>query len=280
MSDFIVSRLEQQEKNRKLTPTVLEKIKELLKTESLYKEVPVELATSLEALYPEVILLYCIVCKAERPFHDSIPIRQKIFPTDEKEMTILTGVYMYDYVCTGCKGSFYCYVFVDFEANSIQKIGQKPSVADLLSGELSKYRKILKGKYSEFSKAIGLKAHGIGVGSFVYLRRIFEDLIDEAHLLAQQAQSWNESAYQQARMNEKILLLKDNLPQALVNNASLYSILSKGIHSLTEDECLTYFDTLKVGIELILDEKIERKEREEKTKRMAAEIARIKGELS
>lgn len=33
----------------------------------------------------------------------------------------------------------------------------------------------------EFKRAIGLAAHGTGVGSFVYLRRIFEGLITETY---------------------------------------------------------------------------------------------------
>ena len=32
----------------------------------------------------------------------------------------------------------------------------------------------------EFTKAIGLAANGVGIGSFVYLRRIFENLVFQA----------------------------------------------------------------------------------------------------
>lgn len=280
MSDFLGSQLERQEKIRKLVPIVLERVKEFLRTESLYKVVSIELANSLQALYPDVILLYCIDCKAERPFHDSIPTLHKIFPTDESQRNLLTGVYTYDYVCTGCEASFFCYVLIDFKANTIEKIGQKPSAADLLSGELSKYRKILGDKYSEFGKAVGLYAHGVGVGSFAYLRRIFEGLINEAYENARIDSAWNESAYQRARMDEKIVLLKGQLPQVLIDNAGIYSILSRGIHSLSEDECLKYFDTVKLGIELILDEKIEREERQRKLTSVTNEISRIKGSLS
>ena len=48
--------------------------------------------------------------------------------------------------------------------------------------DIKKYRKILgKEKYGEFGRAVGLYTHGIGIGSYVYLRRIFENLIEEAH---------------------------------------------------------------------------------------------------
>jgi len=33
----------------------------------------------------------------------------------------------------------------------------------------------------ELSTAIGLYSHGVGIGSLIYLRRVFEFLIDEAY---------------------------------------------------------------------------------------------------
>ena len=68
-------------------------------------------------------------------------------------------------------------------------------------------------------------------------------------------------------MDEKINLLKSYLPEYLIENRKIYSILSKGVHELSEDECLTFFDTVKLGIELILDEKVEK---EIKRKKIAA----------
>lgn len=60
----------------------------------------------------------------------------------------------------------------------IQKVGQFPSLADIADDEARNYCKILGQHDSrEFSRAIRLAAHGVGIGSFVYLRRIFERLI-------------------------------------------------------------------------------------------------------
>jgi hypothetical protein len=174
---------------REREPIIQDMVKTFLRQESLYKNVSLELVNSLVAFYPHTVLLYCIACKAERPFHDSIPIKEKIYPVDEKGHNPVTGVYTYDYACTGCGASFMCWVFIHFEANSIQKVGQRPSVADLYSGDLSKYRKILGNKYVEFNRAVGLNAHGVGIGAFVYLRRIFEDLVTEAYAVASQESS-------------------------------------------------------------------------------------------
>lgn len=49
------------------------------------------------------------------------------------------------------------------------------------------------------------------------------------------------------------------LPDFLVKNRDLYGILSKGIHELSEDECLSYFDPVKAALELILDQALEKK---------------------
>ena len=160
--------------------------------------------------------------------------------------------------------------------NTITKIGQYPSLADLATVEIQKYRKVLGAdRYAEFSRAVGLASHGIGIGAFVYLRRIFESLIEEAHKLEMASSGWNEELYQKGRMDDKISLLKRTLPEFLVQNKSLYSILSKGIHELGESECLSAFPITKLGIELILDEKLEKLQRESKIKQASKDIGAL-----
>ncbi|MDO8571565.1 MAG: short-chain dehydrogenase [bacterium] len=148
------------------------------------------------------------------------------------------------------------------------KIGQYPSVADFQIPQAEKYRKILgEEEYKELTKGIGLAAHGVGIGSFVYLRRIFENRIDEAYSEARNNKKVTEEEYVKARMDQKIELLKNYLPLFLVENKNLYGVLSKGIHELSEKECLKYFEAVKIGIEQILDEKIELAEKKEKAEK-------------
>ncbi|MBD1839023.1 short-chain dehydrogenase [Coleofasciculus sp. FACHB-501] len=163
---------------------------------------------------------------------------------------------------------------------TIQKIGQYPSIADLNMTEIGKYRKVLgETKYKEFSRAIGLVSHKIGIGSFVYLRRIFENLVEEAHQEAKKTDAWDEEFYNSSRVNEKIGLLKDILPESLVKNTIIYSILSKGIHELSEEDCLNHFSSLKKGIEIILDEKLEKLKKEAKIKETEKSLSEIKSKL-
>ncbi len=155
------------------------------------------------------------------------------------------------------------------------KIGQFPSIASLQKGEISKYRKILGDKFTEFSRGVGLVSHGVGIGSFVYLRRVFENLIEQAHLSAKELEGWSEETYIKSRMDDKIELLKSFLPEFLVKNKALYGILSTGIHELKEQECLEIFPVVKLGIELILDEKIRNKEQAEKIKQGEKLIVKV-----
>jgi hypothetical protein len=161
------------------------------------------------------------------------------------------------------------------------KIGQFPSVADFQIPQSELYRKVLgESQYKELTRAIGLKANGVGIGSFVYLRRIFENLIEEAFDLAKASPEFSEESYMKGRMNEKIKLLEGYLPEFLVDNKDIYSILSDGIHNLSEDECLKYFDAIKIGIEQILDEKIEKAAKIQKSKSAKDSIQKVHQELS
>lgn len=151
------------------------------------------------------------------------------------------------------------------EEDACFKIGQYPSLADLSAPDLRKYRNPLGDElYCELTRAVGLNAHGIGIGAFVYLRRIFERLLEEAQQAELGMPGWDEDAYARGRMEDRIALLKHALPAFLVENKIIYSLLSKGIHEMTEEECLSGFPALRGGIELILDEKLAEKERQRK----------------
>ncbi|MDO6814014.1 hypothetical protein [Tenacibaculum soleae] len=178
--------------------------------------------------------------------------------------------------CVRTRATVDIFIYYDKKKKIVQKIGQIPSIADFHINQIKKYNKVLtKNQLKEFTRAIGLAANGVGIGSFVYLRRIFENLIEEAHLLAKQDAGWNDVEYSKQRMAEKIELLKNHLPEFLVENKSLYGILSVGIHSLKEQDCLAYFETVKVGIELILEEKLDAFKKKQKIEEAKNKIASL-----
>lgn len=157
------------------------------------------------------------------------------------------------------------------------KVGQHPTLADLSKEELKKYRKIDDETFSELNRAVGLSTHGIGIGSFVYLRRVIEkhilypkiqELITEGIITAEQVSK--------SDFKEKIQLAKDKLPDFLVKNSKIYSILSKGIHELDEEECKGLFPILRTAIEIVLDEEIEKNEKAKKNKLISEQLNKFK----
>lgn len=145
---------------------------------------------------------------------------------------------------------------------SITKIGQYPSFGDLTLPELTKYSTVLnKQVLGEFKRGIGLASHDVGIGAFVYLRRVFEYLLEEAHQTAKGTTGWDEESYIKSRTSERIQILRKYLPAFLVENPTIYLMLSKGLHELTEQECLEHFDALRICIEIILDERVESKQK-------------------
>ena len=224
---------------------------------------------------------YCISCKQLSIFHTD---NYEFYP-DSGGYRSSRGIprfiektnYTFEHVFN-CSRNENHQLFFSFliHNKTITKIGQYPSLADITADEIRKYKNILGNDlWLEFSRAIGLSSHGIGIGAFVYLRRIFENLVEEAHQKQINSTGWNEVLYNKSHMDKKISLLQQSLPDFLVSNKSVYSILSKGIHELNEDECLDKFPVIKSGIELILDEKLEKLQRERKIKIASEEIGKL-----
>jgi hypothetical protein len=182
--------------------------------------------------------------------------------------------------CKRTNHIFEFYILWEPERNTLIKIGQYPSIADFHISEIKQYSKLLPNeKLKEFTRAIGLAANGVGIGSFVYLRRIFEFLIFEAYNKALAESKIKESDFQMARMDDRIDLLHNYLPAFLVENKSMYSIISLGIHELDEKTCLAHFDTLRVAIEIILDEKLDEYRKQEKIKNAEKKLKILKSTI-
>jgi hypothetical protein len=219
---------------------------------------------------------YCIWCEDESIFKTELYLQREY----DNWLKGGNGLQIYKLYCIRNNNHEYETYYFRI-GNKLQKVGQIPSVADFQIPQAQKYRKILgEDQYKEFARGIGLFANSVGIGSFVYLRRIFEKLIEEAHVKEKDQKEFPEGKYVTSRMDVKIDLLKNDLPEFLVKNKSIYSILSKGIHELSEEECLEYFTPVKIGIEQILDEKIEQHEKAKKAKIAEAAIQKILKKIS
>ena len=154
-------------------------------------------------------------------------------------------------------------------------------IADLAFPELKEYKKVVSADdLRELRKAIGLHAQGIGIGAFVYVRRIFERLIDRAKDMAITDGSLDMEEYSHSRVAERIDLLKKYLPNALVSNKAFYGIVSKGIHELSEEDCIAYFPVVQEGIMLILRQWKAKQEEIETEQRLSASLSKIATNLS
>ena len=193
-----------------------------------------------------------------------------------------SGIITRTFRCTRNSSHIMNFVFRT-TTKTIEKIGQHPSYADIALSGASRYRKALGEQFPELRRALGLHSHGIGIGAFVYLRRIFEALVEEAHRVTALAEKWTpaqKEAYSNAKMADRIKLLKQGLPKFLVDNADIYGVLSVGIHALTETQCLQYFDVVRNGIELILEEKIAGDERNQRLTDGSRAIVDLKKSLT
>lgn len=174
--------------------------------------------------------------------------------------------------------SLLVYVHYNTPEGYIEKVGQYPSVADIAIAQIKQYSKVLGKQYlKDFTRAIGLAANGVGTGSYVYLRRIFEHLVDEISKRAVKNGEIDEPTFNACKMDKKLKMIGNYLPEVMKDNKPLYGVLSKGIHELTEDECLKYFSIVRQVIELILDELEYERQKEVKKKQTHEQLAQIAG---
>lgn len=164
---------------------------------------------------------------------------------------------------------------VEIIGNTMVKIGQYPAYADLEISELNNFKKVLSNNdLKELKRANGLYSNGIGAGSYVYLRRVFERLVESAKNKAIQ-EGVNEDKFSGASIEQKIKELRSYLPDFLVNNKQIYGIISKGIHELSDDECLEYYPVMYGAILMILKEWKEKIDREQQIRQLEKDINKI-----
>lgn len=168
-------------------------------------------------------------------------------------------------------------VYCDTGEGLIMKIGTFPSLRDFHKDDIKKYEKVLnKQQKDELITAIMIANNGVGIGSYVYLRRIFEGIVFEEAERAIANGVITAEEFNKKRMDEKIVAIKNYLPAFLYDyHKELYGILSMGVHQLDEEDCLAFFPVLYDSIILILDDRLSQKEKETTTKKAATSLSSI-----
>lgn len=149
----------------------------------------------------------------------------------------------------------------------LQKVGQYPSLVDFHLHQIDGYEAAFSdADLREWKRAITTQAHGFNVAACVYLRRVFENLLDEARSKVHggrfREQAWPE--YDEARIPERVRLVASELPSFIVEHPELYKVLSKGVHQLTEEECNAALPMLQSCMQIIGTQRLEVQMREKR----------------
>lgn len=276
-------------------------IQEIFLKKGLYEKIPIDgnYNEFLEALLFEKIELdvYCPECKNERlfrskarrnnlqpkPFKTYFDQAANNFEEDKRERL--------EYIVSKCpeiSRVFVCpknishvavFTFI-LKENFLIKVGQYPSFLDINYPDLKSYEKVLgKDKFKEYKEALRLHSNGVSIGAFVYLRRIFEGLLKEAAKEMSQDSGISYDELIKQRTEDLIKQLEGYLPEFLVENRKLYKIISAGIHELTEESCRDIFDDIKTAIEVILKDRVEKREHIKKTRESGKALQKIRQDI-
>jgi|SRR6516162_344858 hypothetical protein len=220
-------------------PKQFSSLSEFLFDAPLYAEYECEL-NLFDDLFRDALVVdgHCFYCKKQATFNRTTPYEGSSDIRRAKELHIPIQLTLR---CARDEDHDIDFFF-RIDNSIIQKIGQYPSLANIANDESRTYQKVLKPRDNkELHRAIGLAAHGVGVGSFVYLRRVFERLITSRFEAVKENRGLSPDDFATMRMEEKIKLLEPDLPEFLVSNRRVFAILSKGIHELDE---VAWYQTL------------------------------------
>lgn len=160
------------------------------------------------------------------------------------------------------------------------KIGQWPSMADLAFGELKTIDRSLDPvDRSELGKALGLFSHDAAIGAFAYLRRVFERMIERAY--DRQAEAGEPiKDFSGLPMDKKVAALAGELPEMAVRNSKVFSVLSLGLHELTEEQCAKHFPVIKAVLFQMLEQEEHKRKSAMTQRETEAALQRVITDLS
>lgn len=204
------------------------------------------------------IQLHCPddACNGTRFFRSTTPPKVQI-PDIRSEL-----VYIY-YICSNCRRT--SKVFSLWAKRNLEK---KSGVC-LKFGELPVYGpptparliKLIGPDREVFLKGRRCENQGLGIGAFVYYRRVVENqknrILEEVIKVSKKLNAPSEqigileAAKAETQFSKSLSGVKDAIPQALLINGHnpltlLHSALSEGLHEKTDEECLDIAHNVRV----------------------------------
>ena len=245
-------------------------IKSFFESVSPYKEVEVEDLKSVfydvvggktvSSYFPE-IEIECPVCNGKR-FFKKTNSESKYSSFDGYSLeTIL-------YTCKNCNQSQKIFTIkykqselekdAKFIPGTIIKLGEYPPFGDSIPAKVM----TLVGKERDFFlKGRRCENQSLGIGAYAYYRRIVENqkdkLIDEIIKVCKKLGKQEsliedlEKAKNETQFSKAVDSIKEELPTSLYIEGQnplklLHKAVSKGIHNMTDEECLQYAESIRI----------------------------------
>lgn len=236
------------------------------------------------SLWVNEVDAYCHICEQIRPFQD---MRPRGGGAGMAVKALESGTSYFEFSCVSCRKSHRLYLVeqvLDEDFIRIQKFGELPRA------KLNRDRKLqrfLKDDLDNYEKAIVCLSQEYGVAAFAYFRRIVENniyrLLDLVQEDAQASERGNvgleaiDELRKDSPMSEKIKVANRALPEYLKPDGlnplgRLYQALSQGVHSLSDEECLTKANEIEGCLAFMVSELATRKTHREKFKRMVGKL--------
>ena len=204
---------------------------------------------------------------------DSLPNIGAIIPPKNDE-----GIISYVFRCTMDSTHYQTLnlLYTIEEAKMVvRKIGQKPLNTDLMESHSKEYRKILDfyDSFDDYRHYEQCASRNLLAGACTYLRRVLEKMV--LRKLKDPSVDSEQSKHAK-KFEDKIKLVKhlfDEDLQDILNKS--YTLLSKGVHELSDVEIGTFYSLILEVINIQLEAEKEKKERDERRSKLRSEINSI-----
>lgn len=252
-------------------------LRRFLEEKTLYSKEKGLLPILHSKLKQESLNLFCNKCKSNQTFNLTSAIfnQKEIFHIGRSitDPDILidegkSGFLHLLYFCAMCKEQ-QMIISIVIENKNIQKVGQFPSLDISVPKEIES----LKDNRIEklYKKGRTCENGSYGIGAFAYYRRIVELKIDEVLEKVKELFSDDKKIEygetlkkirQEKNAENKIKIVKEIITEDIIKGnpfKMLYQILSRGIHELSDEECLEHAKSTRKLLILLIKE-IEDKE--------------------
>lgn len=221
---------------------------------------------------------FCESCGQSRPFQD---MRSRGGGAGLTVEALKTGETIFQFSCVSCRKRQmkYCVEQVVSESEiKLQKFGQLPRQPLPRDNALQKF---FLDDADLYEKAVISLANGYGIGAFAYFRRILENNIHNLLELVHKdvSETGREEEVLEAlaelrkdsTMSERIKIANHALPPYLKPAGTnplgrLYQVLSDGVHSLSDEECLRKAEAIQECLRFLVSELRSRRKHREKFK--------------